>query len=203
MQTDYAYICAVDKISDEAAVSRYAKLFMQTGKKWGVDWKIIAAIALRESRCNPKVKGLREKVWIYYTDRNGKALNLRGNGYRDIQAQAERILGTGEFEFQTHAHGITQLVGSVLRELGYTKDTPPATVEEQLYYTGLHLSYLIKFFTDKYHRPPNTVQIFALYNGGYNSATEFGVRSYVEDYAVNGMLYYFKVQLMHSIQVDS
>lgn len=196
---DSGRILVVRQISDEKAVKKHSQRFIQLGHAFGFDWRIIAAIALRESRCNPNVKPLREKTWTYYTDKNGKALKLRGKGYRDIQAQAEKLLGKDEFEFQTHAHGITQLVGSVLRELGYKRKTPPAGVGEQLYFTGLHLSKLVKFFTDKYHRPPNAVQVFALYNGGYSAATEFGVQPWVEKYAVNAMLFYFKVQLMTSI----
>lgn len=192
---------AAKKISDELAVGKYATLFQETSTKYHMDWRVIASIALRESRCNPHVKPLKEKAWIYYTDRHGKALHIKGHGVADIQAQAEAILGGDEFEFQTHAHGITQLVGSVLRELGYTKKYPPVTVEEQIYYTDLHLTRLIQSFTAKYNRPPNPVQIFALYNGGYRSVTEFGVQPWVEAYAVHAMLYYYKVQLMQSIYV--
>jgi len=136
---------------------------------------------LNESLCNPEVEPYREKSWRYFTDSKGKPLSLHGTTPH-VQDEALKLLGKEEYEFQIHAHGAFQTVGSVLRELGYREKELTKEFYAQGYFAMTHLSKMRNRFTSRYHKDPTMEQFFAMYNGGFGAVNENGFENYVEGY---------------------
>jgi hypothetical protein len=165
-------------------IVKYKDDIEKLSKDFDIPFRVIATLSLNESQCNPDVKPFKERSWRYFTDKNGKALSLIG-GNKEIQKRALEILGEKEFTFQVHAHGTFQVVGSVLRELGYTGEEPPKDFATQGLYAMKNLSKMRDRFVRKWNKQPSYDQYYAMHNGGFGSVHEDGIEDYVAGYVIN------------------
>lgn len=173
-------------------VLKYKDAITRISKDTKIPFTVIATIALNESGCNPEPKPYFEKTWRYFTNATGKPLNLRGS-VQSVQEQAKKILGEEEFDFQVHAHGAFQTVGSVLRELGYRESKMTNEFYAQGYFAMTHLSKMRNRFVQKFKQEPTNEQLFAMYNGGFGAVDENGIEPYVVDYVAKAKKNYSQV----------
>ena len=160
---------------------KYQPQLIRLAKENNIPYIVICTIALNESGCNPDVQPYREKTWRYFTTPQGKALSLHGT-LSFVQDEAFHLLGAQEFEFQVHAHGAFQTVGSVLRELGFRDDVFPNELYAQGTFAMKHLSNMRNRFIGLYKDTPTDDQLYAMYNGGFGAVNQTIIEDYVMDY---------------------
>lgn len=166
-----------------------SKAITESARAHFVDPKLLLAIANNESGGDPEATPYFEKTWKYFTDRNGAPLGLKGTT-EEIQEKAKKKLGEDEFNFQVHASGCFQVVGSVLRELGWRSNSPPYDIETQAKFACAHIVRLAMQFKKKFGKMPSTAQALAMYNGGLGAVTADGYLPQVKQYVEKGMKFY-------------
>lgn len=159
----------------------YKAIIKKLSEEHHIPYVVIATISLNESGCDPNVKPYLEKTWTYFTDRKGKPLGLHGTTY-EVQERAAALLGDAEYEFQIHAHGAFQCVGSVLREIGYAPDEFTKDFYTQGTFAMKHLGRMRDRFFGRYHKEPSNEQLWGMYNGGFGAVDENGYENYVMGY---------------------
>ncbi len=167
-----------------ANILKYKTQIERLAKENEIPFIVVATISLNESGCNPDAKPYLEKTWRHFTTRDGKPLGLRGT-VEQVQKQALEKLGREEFDFQIHAWGAFQTVGSVLRELGFKDKEFTKEFYAQGCFAMKHLNNLKKRFIARYRKQPTNEQLYAMYNGGFGAVTEDGYAQYVSNYLAN------------------
>ncbi len=176
-----------------ANVKKYQTALTRLATEFKFPFSVVAGISLNESGCNPNVKPYFEKTWRYFTDKDGKPLGLTGDTI-ELQKHAFEIIGQAEYDFQVHAHGAFQTVGSVLRELGYKPLEWTSDFYTQGYFAMKHLDNMRDRFVKKFRHEPSNEQLFAMYNGGFGAVDSDTWKDYVADYVRKGIGNYPQTQ---------
>lgn len=115
-------------------------------KKYGVEWELITAIIMKESSGKCDVTRYEDHyVWLFKVKEH---------------AQLNRITEQTEEILQKTSWGLMQVMGAVLREMGFNKNLPKAIDPK------INVSYGTKFLRKLIDKYENRDDVIAAYNAG-------------------------------------
>jgi len=101
------------------ALPQWSVIVEQEAKKHGLDASLVLSVIWQESSGDPQVVRYEPRfVWFFSSEFGGPLRDAKLTVPKN-RDKALKILGEEEFVFQTHSHGLMQVMGSVGREFGY------------------------------------------------------------------------------------